>query len=429
MVIAAATVLFSASGPFGTTPDQDGATFTRSSIDNSLDRQIIDLQARAAQRPNDAGALTQLGFAYLQKSRETGDPTLYSKADGVFQQALEITPDDPGIITGVAAVALARHDFERALTLAQQAISLDATDADPHAVAGDALTELGRYDDAAAEFQQVIDLRPDLSAFIRVAYTRELRGDIAGARVALEDAVEAGGPRGETAAYARLQLGHLLFNAGDISGAETRYKDSLDAFPAYVHALAGLARVHASRGDYDQAIALYEDVTARQPAFEYVVALGDTYAAAGDSVAASRQYALVGAIDQLYRSSAVNTDLESAIFLADRGERLDDAVAQATAVFGAQPGSIRAADALAWALHKSGRSAEALDYARQSLRLGTRDNLILFHAAMIERTTGDPARARVMLQQIADANPMFSLVYAHEAADALAELTYLAEVR
>jgi len=48
---------------------------------------------------------------------------------------------------------------------------------------------------------------------------------------------------------------------------------------------------------------------------------------------------------------------------------------------------------------------------------------------MIERTTGDPARARVMLQQIADANPMFSLVYAHEAADALAELTYLAEVR
>jgi hypothetical protein len=146
-------------------------------------------------------------------------------------------------------------------------------------------------------------------------------------------------------------------------------------------------------------------------------------------VAANRQYALVGAIDQLYRSSGVNTDLESAIFLADRGERLDDAVAQATAIYSAQRGSVRAADALAWSLHKSGRSAEALDYARQSLRLGTRDNLILFHAAIIERTAGDPARARDLLQQIADTNPMFSLVHAREAADALAELNSLAEAR
>lgn len=426
MVIAAATVLFSASGPFGSPSDQDDASVLQAPLDNPLDTQIIGLQARSAERPNDAGTLTELGFAYLQKSRETGDPTLYSKADRAFQQALEIIPNDPGVITGIAAVALARHDFDGALALAQKAISVDAADADPHAVAGDALTELGRYDEAVAEFQQVVDIRPDLSAFVRVAYAREFHGDIEGAREALGDAVEAGGLRGENAAYARLQLGHLLFNSGDLSGAAAQYEGSLDAFPGYVHALAGVARVHAAHGEYGEAIALYEDVTARQPVFEYVVAFGDTYAASGDMGAAGRQYALVGAIDQLYRANGVNTDLESAIFLADRGERLDDAVAQATAIYNVQPGSVRAADALAWTLHKSGRSAEALDYARQSLRLGTRDNSLLFHAAMIERAAGDPVRARDLLQQISDTNPRFSLLHAAEAEQALADLDNIA---
>jgi tetratricopeptide (TPR) repeat protein len=144
---------------------------------------------------------------------------------------------------------------------------------------------------------------------------------------------------------------------------------------------------------------------------------------------AERQYALVLAIDQLYRTNGVNTDLESAVFLADRGVRLEEAVAQAQAIYDAQPGSIRAADALAWALHRSGRSDEAVGYARQALRLGTRDNTLLFHAAMIEQTAGDPARARDLLQQVLDTNPHFSLVYAEQAVETLGELNAVAEAR
>jgi len=426
MVIAAATVLFSASGPFGGS-DDDSTAVRDAALENPIDRQISELQARSASRPGDAGALTELGFAYLQKSRENGDPTLYPKAEGVFQQALALSADDPTVITGLGAVALARHNFDRALVLAQQAIAIDSADAASHAVAGDALIELGRYDEGVAEFQQAADLRPDLSAFIRIAYARELHGDIEGAREALESAVEAGGPRGENAAYARLQLGHLLFGAGDLDEAGTQYENSLEAFPGYSHALAGLARVHAARGDYGEAIALYEDVTARQPVFEYVAALGDTYAAAGDRAAAERQYALVGAIDQLYRANGVNTDLESAIFLADRGDRLDEALAQAEAIYQAQPRSVRAADALAWTLHKSGRSAEALPHARRALRLGSLDNLVLFHTAMIEAENDNPGGARDLLRQIADANPRFSLRYAGIAAKMLSELDSLAQ--
>jgi tetratricopeptide (TPR) repeat protein len=427
MIISAATVLFAGS-PFSRRTDGE-RNVREATIGNAPDRQIADLQARSAARPDDAGALTELGFAYLQKARESGDPAFYTKADGVFQQALSLDTDDPTVLTGLGAVALARHDFEKALTLGNQALSFEDEDADIYAVIGDALIELGRYDEAVGTFQRVVDLRPDLSAYVRVAYARELHGDFEGAREALEEAVEAGGPRGENVAYARLQLGNLLFSSGDIDAAAGEYEASLGAFPGYVHALAGLAKVHAARGEYNEAISLYKDVTERQPIFEYFAALGDTYAAAGRSEDAERQYALVTAIDQLYRANGVNTDLESAVFLADRNVRLEEAVAQAQAIYEAQPGSVRAADALAWTLHKSGRSGEALAHARRALSLGSRDNNLLFHTAMIERAAGDPARARKLLQQVMDTNPRFSLVYAEQAADTLAELNALAEAR
>jgi tetratricopeptide (TPR) repeat protein len=427
MAIAAVTVLLSGE-PFA--GSDDSARSTRvAPLSSALDTQISELQARSAAHPDDTEALRELGFAYLQKARENGDPTFYSKAEGIFQQALEINAEDVDVVTGLGAVALARHDFEKALALGLQALAFDHEDADAHAVTGDALTELGRYDEAVDAFQRVVDLRPDLSAYVRVAYARELRGDIDGAREALGEAVEAGGFRGENAAYARLQLAHLLFNSGDLAASDAQYRASLEAFPGYVHALAGLAKVHAARGEYGEAIELYEDVTARQPIFEYVVALGDTYAAAGRARDAERQYALVEAIDQLYRANGVNTDLESAIFFADRGVRLEQAVAQAEAIYAAEPGSVRAADALAWTLHKAGRSSEALEYAHRALRLATRDNNLLFHAAMIERAAGDPARARDLLQQVIDTQPHFSLVYADQAIDTLEELNALAEAR
>jgi tetratricopeptide (TPR) repeat protein len=428
LTASAAATVFLRGDQFSET-EQGNRALREASLTSALDRRISELQADTATHPEDTSALTELGFAYLQKARETGDPTLYSRAEGAFNQGLARTPGDAQVLTGLGAVALARHEFQKALDLGRSALAIDPEDADAHAVNGDALIELGRYSEAIDAFQRVVDIRPDLGAFVRIAYIRELHGDVEGARRALEDAVEAGGPRGESAAYARVQLGNLLFGLGELPAAERQYETSLEALPGYVHGLAGLARVAGARGEYDEAMELYEEVTGRQPVFEYVAALGDIYAAAGRGEEAERQYALVAAIEQLYRAGGVNTDLESAVFLADRGIRLDEAVTQARAIYGSQPGSIRAADALAWTLHRAGRSAEALQYARQALRLGTRDNNLLFHTAMVERAAGDPARARLLLEQVLARNPRFLLLYAEQAVDTLDELNTLAEAR
>ena len=179
-----------------------------------------------------------------------------------------------------------------------------------------------------------------------------------------------------------------------------------------MHAVAGNARLAAARGDYDKAIELYRDVTARQPVVEYVATLGDVYRAAGRSVEAQHQYDLVGAIDELYRANGIDTDLEMALYQADHDLDPEMALAQARAAYEARPESIRAADVLSWALYKAGKYAEALQHSREALRLGTQDSLLLFHAGMINDSAGDHEVARVYLSRAVEINPGFSVLYA-----------------
>src|SRR5437870_10967480 len=196
-------------------------------IASAADRAITQLQQRLASKPNDLVSLDGLGSAYLQKARESGDPAFYTKAVGLFDKAMTMAPDDQTGIIGASMAAAARHDFARALQLAQQAVRLDPEDPDAQGVLGDALVELGRYNEALSAFQQMLDTRPDLNAYVRVAYLRELHGDPSGAIDALKLAVEATRPAGETAAWVLWQLGNLYFKTNAPEDAAVEYESAL----------------------------------------------------------------------------------------------------------------------------------------------------------------------------------------------------------
>jgi tetratricopeptide (TPR) repeat protein len=393
------------------------------------DRAIAQAQQSLSGTPDDPASLNELGFAYLQKARESGDPSFYTQADGIFGKVLMLDPQDQQGLLGTSSVAAARHDFTLALDFAQEALQLEPEDADAQGALGDALIELGRYEEAVAAFQTMLDARPDLNAYVRVAYARELYGDVDGAIQAMGQAIEASRPTGETAAWVHSQLGNLYFNNGELALATEQYDASLSALPGYVHALAGQAKVSAANGDFEKATELYRKVVARQPVLEYVVALSDVYRASGNETEAQRQYELVAAINSLYEANGVTTDLEMSLFLADHDFDLDDAIAQSRAIYDTQPESIRAADALSWALYKAGRADEGLPYSKQALRLGTKDPKLLFHAGMVHEGAGLHEEARAYLTQALDANPDFSVLHAGEAAAVLQELNAAVEVR
>ena len=193
-----------------------------------------------------------------------------------------------------------RHEFRQALDWGQKAHAISPETVLIYGVIGDAQVELGEYDAALETFQRMVDLRPDLSSYSRASYVRELYGDVEGAIEAMQRAVQAGGPTAENTNWTRVQLGHLYFNSGRLDQAEAQYQFALEAYPDYVHALAGLARVHAARREYDEAIKLYAVVVNRMPLPEYVIAVGDVYAAAGRTVEAQPQFALEGGVEGAY---------------------------------------------------------------------------------------------------------------------------------
>src|ERR671910_282549 len=248
----------------------------------ALDTRIRSLQEtlRADDERAKGPAATMLGQAYLQKTRETGDPSYYPKAEALFQQALASDGDDVDAMVGLGTLALARHEFAAALDWGERARALAPYHAAAYGVVGDAQVELGRYDEAVETIQAMVDLRPDLSSYARVSYVRELRGDREGALAAMEQAATAGSGYAENVAWVRVHLGNLRFDGGNLGGAASEYAAALAVLPGYAPGLAGQARVAAAAGDLDRAAELYEKAVRAIPLPEFVAGYGDVLSAA-----------------------------------------------------------------------------------------------------------------------------------------------------
>lgn len=385
----------------------------------ALDPIIASLQGRLRENGDDWRSHADLGLAYLQKGRLTADPTWYTKAEGVLSRSLALKSGaNSSAVLGMGILSLARHEFAEALEWGQQAKVLDPHDAHARGVIGDALVELGRYGDAVRAFQGMVDLRPDLGSYARVSYARELHGDVSGAIEAMSEALAAAGGVPEDAAWVASELGDLYLGSGRVARAEREYRRGAYLAPEYVLPQVGLAKVAAVRGDMDEATQGLAGVVDRYPAPEFVILLGDLYAAAGREVESDQQYELVRAMQQLYRDNGVNTDLEMALFDADHGVGLEGALERARAEYRRRQ-SIHSADALAWTLYAKGQFGEAARYAREALRLGTRDPLLHFHAGMIAFRLGNRAEAERHLSSALAINPNFSFLHRDVAARTL----------
>ena len=394
------------------------ATFDRRSDGEKF---IGSAQTRLTNNPNDPKAMAGLAAAYLVRVRETADPTYYQKAGELLDRATAINANDPEITVTAGSLALSRHDFATGLRWAQLSVQLAPNRPAAYGILTDALVELGRYDEAVASAQKMVDLRPDLASLSRVSYLRELHGDLDGAIDAMRRAVAAGAPRSEGTAWSEVQLGHLLFAKNDLDAADQVYASSLERVDNYVYGLAGRARVKAARGDLAGAADLYADAARRLPVPDVVIALGDVYARMGDQAKSQQQYTLVAAMEKLLAANGVRNDVDLALFDLDRGINAPNALTAARTEYAARP-SAPVAMILAWAEHKNGDTAAAYKHMSESVRLGWRDPLTLYRAGVISEAAGDMPRAIAFLKESERLNPAFSVLYADDLTSRLSRL-------
>jgi tetratricopeptide (TPR) repeat protein len=380
---------------------------------------IAAAQRRLQRLPNDWTTWAELGLAYVQRARTTGDPADYPRAEEALDRSLAIRRADNAIaLTGQGALAAARHDFPAALRHGRAALAVDPYRAAALGVVADALTELGRYDEAFATVQRMVDLRPDAASYARASYTWELRGDVGRATEAMRRALDAA-PNPADSAFARLQLGQLAFGTGDLDTAATHFTEGLRLLPQHPPLRVGLARVSAARGDTAGAVAEFRAVltAALEPA--YVAELGDLLTASGQPEAGAQEYARAREAWAAEARNGHPPEPDPVLFAADH--RDPAALDAARRLYARQPG-IAAADAMGWALHAAGRPAEALLHADEALKLGTRSALMHFHRGMILADLGKPEAARTELEMALRLNPHFSARHASVARATLASL-------
>jgi len=379
---------------------------------------LASLEERVRAQPRDARLLTQLGFAYQLRWRETADPSYLPRSEAALRRAVRLGVDDADAVLGLGSLALIQHEFRTALRLGRRAQRLLPGSSRPFGVIGDALVELGRYGEAFAAFERMVTLRPNLASYARIAYARELVGDREGAREAMRLALDAAGGQSEPTAWANVELAKLELGLGHTRAAQAHAGTALRVLPGYPSARIELARIEASSGRLAAAVAQAQRAADAIPTAQSIALLADLLERDGRTAEARRQRATIAVIDRVLAANGVRVDLESAVTRADNLVRPRETVELARRARAARP-SVFGDDALAWALARAGRCAEAVPLAKRALRLGTEDGLIWFHLGYALGCAGDEPTMGDSYRRALELHPEFSVRWAPVARAAL----------
>jgi tetratricopeptide (TPR) repeat protein len=330
----------------------------------------------------DVPAAVMLADALLRQTRVSGNAGLASEAERVLLAVLEHDGNRYDARRMLAATYLSQHRFSDALREAERCRAIRTDDAWVWGVIGDAHLERGEYNAAYDAFDRMAAIKPAAAAYARVSYARELQGDLAGALDTMRMAAEATSAHdSESLAWHHAQLGQLHLDMDHLAAARREFLAAAHAFPGHPFAQIGLARVAEAAGDTRSALDIVVALLETSPTPADLAYAGDLLTKLGQTEAAERYYRLAEA--------AWQTDAPEpsrlARFLAMRGRRLEEAIAIGEKAR-IDRNDIFTADALAWAYFQTGRIERAKTMMAIALRTGTRDRVILAHAAEILRS-------------------------------------------
>ena len=342
--------------------------------------QISAARAALQRQPSSVKNFNSLAVGLTRRARETGDVAYYQEAAKALEEAERLDPGNRQTLRISAWVAMGRHEFARAYTLARQFERRFPNDSWNLSVMGDALMELGRYDEAEKTFQMMVDLRPGPAAYSRVAYLRETRGDLSGAMEMMQMAFSATDPReSEDRAWLLVQIAHLQELSGNLTGSEASYRAALESFAGYHYALAGLSELMLRQGHPEEAATFASRAIEAAPHAERYLILADALRASGKEQEALEAE---GTFEHLALENVENPDNENhdlVLFYLQRRPDPRKALSIAT-LEASRRQDIHTLDRLALALEATGETRQAKHLLRQTLRIGTRDPLIASHA-------------------------------------------------
>lgn len=364
----------------------------------SIDRDIADQQALIISGSARGNTFERLGWTFVKKARLSFDAGFYRLAEqcAACMEALGSKGADALLLRAHALQSL--HHFREAETVARELVNLRERPFD-YGVLGDILIDEGKVRDAAAAYQKMVDLRPDLQSYARAAHVRWITGDLAGAIELMKLATAVSSPNDpESSAWAFTRLALYQLQRGTTKQALESCDAALALQSDYAPAMFARGRTLLAMNRPAGALIDFQHAAKLNPLPEYQWAVADALTLSGDRVHAAE-------LESQIAAGQTEDPRSLALFLATHNRDVERAVRLAEQEL-TNRGDVFTHDALAWALAAAGRISEAQQHMNQALSEGTADARLDFHAGVIAALNGDNKQATGWLKAAAETQQM-----------------------
>ena len=353
------------------------------------------------EKPDDVKSAIALASLYLQEARITGDFAYYNAAALKYiNNVLAQQPQNFNALVLKSMIQLSQHHFAEALGTAGTAVKINPHNAFVYGLLVDGSVEMGKYDQAVAYSDKMMSIRPDIRSYARVAYLREIHGDLPGAIEAMTMAVESGAYGEESTEWCRTQLAQLYEQTGQTKHAEMHYTIAQQYRPGYAFALSGLSRIAAVQKDYPKAIQLCEKAIEAGNDYSLKQQLAELYILSGNPKKADG--ILRNLIAELIKDNEeeTGTNHHAGMEVAQLYLLLNEpqkAIEYAQKEFNNRPDNIDVNETLAWVYFKAGKTDKAVTHMQTALKTGKKNPGFLYKAGLIYAKAGDTATAKELV--------------------------------
>jgi tetratricopeptide (TPR) repeat protein len=395
---------------------------------NASQNNASMLLQKVKQNPADIKSLLMLTSLYLQEARISGNYQYYNSAAlNCIDQVLQKDARNFEAVTFKAMILLSQHHFAEGLAVAEHAKEINPYNSFVYGLLLDANVEMGHYEKAVACADKMVSIRPDNRSYSRIAYLREIYGDLDGAIDAMKLAIEAGSPGDENTEWSRIQLGKLYEKKGDITNAEIQYQIALNNRPNYPYALAGLARAATCKKEYNTALHYYMQADTLLNDHTFKEGMIEIYTLTGkDEKAEAMAVTILNCMQQVEKRNEGGQGQNETHEMAHAYmgiENFDKALEYALMEYNSRPENIEVNETAALVYYRKGDYVNALKHIQTALKTNCNNPELLCHAGLIYAKTGGAIIAKRLLLKALKNNPFLPVDLEKESREILNELS------
>ena len=395
----------------------------RAVVKNNVDVLIRKINTN----PSDTKSLLELTAQYIQEGRNTGYFNYYNEAAlKCINAVLEKDSKNFEALTFKASILLSQHLFTDGLAIATRIQQLYPYNAYVYGLLVDGYIETGKYKEAIQAADNMISIRPDSRSYARIAYLREIHGDIPGAIEAMKMATDAGAPGDENTEWCRVQLGKLFEKIGNINEAKMHYTIAVNNREHYPYALSGLAATAIAEKDYSRALALYQQADSLITDHTFKEGIVEAYNLMGESGKANHiAKELLEDMETVSGNGKENMrqnedhELAHAYMGVNNYEK---ALEYAMQEYNRRPANIEVNETVAIVYYAKGEYAKALPYIETALKTNCKNPELLCHGGLIYAKIGNKEKAKIFLKEALKNNPLIPVSLKTESVEMLGSL-------